>query len=95
MAISISPAIMVDTISPSIPFWAAIVATIVAKAAVGPAICTRLPPRKDITKPAAIAVYIPLSGVTPEARARAIERGRAIIATIMPDTTSLANCAVV
>ena len=31
-------------------------ATIVAKAAVGPAICTWLPPKNEITKPAAMAV---------------------------------------
>ena len=50
------PAIMVATASPSIPLSATIPATIVAKAAVGPAICTLLPPRKEITKPATIAV---------------------------------------
>ncbi|MFR6590730.1 MAG: hypothetical protein ACLURV_12145 [Gallintestinimicrobium sp.] len=32
------------------------------------------------------------SGVTPEARARAMDNGRAMIATIMPATTSLTNC---
>ena len=54
--IRITPANSVAMISPSIPFFATIPATIVANAAVGPAICTRLPPRKEITKPAVIAV---------------------------------------
>ena len=53
---SIIPAIIVAIVSPSIPFSAAIPATIVANAAVGPAICTRLPPRNETTNPAAIAV---------------------------------------
>ena len=42
--------------SPEKPFSATIPATIVANAAVGPAICTRLPPSIEITKPATIAV---------------------------------------
>ena len=50
------PAIMVAMIRPSMPALATIPATMVAKAAVGPAICTRLPPRKEITKPATMAV---------------------------------------
>ncbi len=47
---------MVAAASPSIPFFATMPATIVANAAVGPAICTLLPPKKEITKPATIAV---------------------------------------
>lgn len=35
---------------------------------------------------------IPFSGVTPEASAKVIDRGRAIIATIIPEITSLKNC---
>ena len=42
--------------SPSTPLFATIPATIVANAAVGPAICTWLPPKNEITNPAAIAV---------------------------------------
>lgn len=61
------------TISPSIPSWATIPATIVANAAVGPAICTLLPPNAEMTKPATIAVKIPASGPTPEASANAID----------------------
>lgn len=34
----------------------------------------------------------PFSGVTPEASAKVIDRGRAIIATIIPEITSLKNC---
>jgi len=44
--------LIVATISPSIPLFA----TIVAKAAVGPAICTLEPPRNDTRNPAMIAV---------------------------------------
>ena len=50
------PANMEAIISPSIPCVATIPATTVAKAAVGPAICTRLPPKKETTNPAKIAV---------------------------------------
>ena len=41
---------------PSTPLLATMPATIVANAAVGPAICTWLPPKNEITNPAAIAV---------------------------------------
>ena len=56
MKISISPAMSVAMTSPSMPFWATMLATMVAKAAVGPAICTRLPPRSDTINPATMAV---------------------------------------
>ena len=52
----IIPARIVARIRPSIPFCATIPATIVANAAVGPAICTRLPPKNEIRNPAMIAV---------------------------------------
>ena len=60
--------------------------------ALGPPIWTRLPPSKEIKKPAIIAVYNPCSGETPEEIANAIESGKAIIATINPAITSLINC---
>ena len=50
------PAVLLAVARPLIPFLATIPATIVANAAVGPAICTVLPPRAEITKPAIIAV---------------------------------------
>ena len=56
LAIRRIPARMVATISPSVPSFMTIPATIVANAAVGPAICTRLPPKKDTRNPAMIAV---------------------------------------
>ena len=56
MRIRIMPARSVAMTSPSNPFLATMPATIVANAAVGPAIWTRLPPRKEMTKPAVIAV---------------------------------------
>ena len=92
MMTRIMPAKIVEMTRPSMPSVATIPATIVANAAVGPAICTRLPPRKATMNPATIAVYRPCSGPTPDARASAIDSGRAIIATITPATTSLANC---
>ena len=50
------PAMTVARISPSVPWVATTPATMVAKAAVGPEMLTRLPPRKAITKPATMAV---------------------------------------
>ena len=50
------PARIVATARPSTPLLATMPATIVANAAVGPAICTWLPPKNEITNPAAIAV---------------------------------------
>ena len=90
--IKMIPAIIVAMIRPSIPSVAMMPATIVANAAVGPAICTVLPPKKEIKKPATIAVYKPGSGPTPDASAKAIESGNAMIATMIPDTKSLKNC---
>ena len=77
--------------SPSIPSLATMPATIVANAAVGPAICTLLPPSAEMTNPATIAVKIPTSGPTPDASASAIDSGNAIIATMIPAVTSLMN----
>jgi len=54
--IKMIPARIVATAKPSIPWSATIPATIVANAAVGPAICTWLPPKKGITNPAITAV---------------------------------------
>ena len=56
MSTSSTPAISVAATSPSMPSVATIPATMVAKAAVGPEICTREPPRKAIRKPATMAV---------------------------------------
>ena len=54
--IRMMPAMTVARASPPMPCSATIPATMVAKAAVGPAICTRLPPKKEIRKPAIMAV---------------------------------------
>ncbi len=51
-----TPAMMVATMRPSMPSVATMPATMVANAAVGPDICTRLPPRKAIRNPAMMAV---------------------------------------
>ena len=85
------PARIVAITRPSIPSFATIPATIVANAAVGPAICTQLPPSAEMMNPATMAVKIPASGPTPEASASAIESGNAIIATMIPAVTSLKN----
>ena len=89
--IRMMPARMVAVARPSMPLSATMPATMVAKAAVGPAIWTLLPPRAEIRKPATMAVYNPCSGDTPEARARAMDRGRAMMATMMPETRSFRN----
>ena len=57
-------------------------------AAVGPPICTFEPPKKEIRKPAMIAVCRPFSGVVPLAIASAIASGRAMIATVSPASAS-------
>lgn len=49
---SITPAMMVAATRPSMPSVATMPATMVAKAAVGPEICTRLPLKNAIRKPA-------------------------------------------
>ena len=86
-----TPARTVAITRPSIPSLATIPATMVANAAVGPAICTLLPPNAEITNPATIAVKIPASGPTPDASARAIDSGSAMIATMIPAVTSFTN----
>ena len=91
--ISMTPARTVATARPSKPFFATMPATMEAKAAVGPAIWTLLPPKKEMMNPATMAVYRPCSGPTPEARARAMDYGRAMMATMTPATTSLPSWA--
>ena len=59
-----------------------------ANAPVGPPICTRLPPKTEIQKPATTAVKRPRSGLTPLAIANAIAKGRATMPTITPATKS-------
>ena len=56
MKMSMMPAMMVAAMSPSMPSVATMPATMVAKAAVGPEICTRLPPRNAMRNPATMAV---------------------------------------
>ena len=85
------PARMVEITSPSNPSFATIPATIVANAAVGPAIWTLLPPSAEMTNPATIAVKIPASGPTPDASASAMDSGSAMIATMIPAVTSFTN----
>jgi hypothetical protein len=65
------------------------------KAPVGPPICTRLPPKAEIRKPATMAVTSPAAGSAPEAMAIARLSGRATIATVMPASTSAPNSGMV
>ena len=53
---SIAPAIRVASCRPTMPWVAVIPARITTKAPVGPAICTRLPPKADTAAPATMAV---------------------------------------
>jgi hypothetical protein len=62
-AISMMPASSVHRISPPYPNLSMTLNTTGTKAAVGPPICTREPPRSEMRKPATIAVYRPFSGV--------------------------------
>ena len=63
------------------------------KAPVGPPICTREPPNKEIKNPATMAVQMPAEGEAPEAMANAIAKGNAKTPTVMPAAMSLPNCA--
>ncbi len=56
MRISSTPAIIVATASPSYPCCWTMPYTITMKAPVGPPICTRLPPKAEMRKPATTAV---------------------------------------
>ena len=93
MITSIIPASIVATISPSVPYSATIPYMMTTNAAVGPPICTRLPPKNEMKKPAIIAVYSPCSGPTPEAIASAIDSGSAMMATMIPAMISFISCA--
>lgn len=55
-ASSISPAMNVATCRPSMPYRAVIPDRITTNAPVGPAICSRLPPNAETSRPAKIAV---------------------------------------
>jgi hypothetical protein len=54
------------------------------KAPAGPPICTLLPPKAEIRKPATMAVNKPASGFKPEAMAKAMAKGRATTPTVKP-----------
>lgn len=61
------------------------IANMPERAPVGPTILKLLPPKIDASKPAQIAVIIPISGVAPAATARDMERGMETKETVMPD----------
>ena len=58
------------------------------KAPVGPPICTLLPPKAEMIKPAMMAVTSPSVGPTPEEIPKAMAKGIATTATIIPATRS-------
>ena len=88
IAARMRPERKVARISPSTPCAAAVADTRRMKAPAGPPIWKRLPPRSETKKPPTIAVIRPRSGETPEAMAIAMDKGRATIATVRPETTS-------
>ena len=59
------------------------------KAPAGPPICTRLPPSKEMSPPAIMAVKMPAWGLSPLAIAKAMANGSATIPTVNPAKTSL------
>ena len=65
---------------------------ITVKAPVGPPIWTFVPPKAAMQNPAIMAVYKPVSGLHPDAMAKAIDRGSATIPTIIPAIRSEENC---
>jgi len=87
-----NPAIIDEIIRPFKPYFSTIPKRITIKAPVGPPICTRLPPNKDIINPAITAVIRPFSGETPEATANAIANGKATIPTTTPANKSVVIC---
>ena len=56
-----------------------------------PLICTRLPPKAAVRKPATMAVTNPASGLSPQAIANAMEMGKATTLTVKPAPKSLKN----
>lgn len=54
-------------------------------------ICTLLPPKSEMTRPATMAVMIPFSGVTPDAIPNAMAKGRATMPTMIPAMRSDMN----
>ncbi len=52
----IAPAIIVAICKPSMPYLAVTLAKMTMNASVGPAICSRLPPKSETNKPPTIAV---------------------------------------
>jgi hypothetical protein len=61
------------------------------KAPAGPPICTEVPPKAEIKKPAMMAVHKPASGLSPLAIAKAMAKGKATMPTVTPAPASSAN----
>ena len=59
-------------------------ATMTMNAPVGPPICTLLPPKSEMARPATMAVMMPFSGDTPLAMPNAMASGRATMPTMTP-----------
>ena len=79
-----TPAMSVAMVSPWMPYWLMMPATMTMNAPVGPPICTLLPPNSEIASPATMAVMMPFSGETPLAIPKAMANGSATIPTMTP-----------
>ena len=88
-----TPAIMVASTTPSMPWRSTADATRTMKAPAGPPTWKRLPPSAEMRKPPTMAVNSPRSGVAPEAMAIAIESGSATMATVSPAMASARSAA--
>ena len=82
---------MVAINKPVIPCCWIIPYIMTINAPVGPPICTLLPPKTEMRKPAMIAVTKPSVGPTPEEIPKAIAKGIATIPTMIPAIASCRN----
>ncbi len=87
MNINIIPASMVASCSPSGPNCAETESNNPMNAPVGPVICIRVPPNIDTQNTAIIEVYNPISGLTLDAIANAMDNGIVMIPTTIPANT--------
>ena len=83
------PAKNVESIKLATPYRSTMAYTITTKAPAGPPICTLLPPNAEIKKPPITAEIKPASGLSPDAIAKAMARGKAITPTVIPLLKSL------
>ena len=90
--IKIAPAIKVAICKPAMPCCAVMIDSTAMNAPVGPDICTRVPPKIAVKRPATMAVYRPCSGRAPDAMAKAMPSGKATTPTTIPASKLLRIC---